>query len=242
MATYKTQGIVLARHNLGEADRIITFLTPDRGKVRAVARGVRKIKSRMAGHLELFSQTELMLAEGRNLDIITSARLMTHHEALVTDYARLRAAYLRAEIIDRLMSDDGEPHADIFQLLADSLAQLATRGATPLAELNYKLTLADRLGYRPELGACVVCDEHSGDQEYYLSPARGGIVNQTCASPGDYRMSQKQVKLWRVLLVSTPDRDIEAAPALADEGLALCNQFYDYVFGRTFRSAQVLAI
>jgi DNA repair protein RecO (recombination protein O) len=153
----------------------------------------------------------------------------------------VRAAYLRAEIVDRLMTDDGEPQPEVYTLLLETLAQLDNSGATPIAELGYKLKLADRLGYRPELNACVVCDASSGTEEYYLSPARGGIVNQACASPGDHRMSQNQVKLWRLLLVSTVDREIGVEPGMADDGLALCNQFYDYVFGRTFKSAQVLA-
>jgi DNA repair protein RecO (recombination protein O) len=242
MGSYKTQGIVLARHNLGEADRIVTFLTPDRGKVRAVARGVRKIKSRMAGHLELFSRTELMLAEGRNLDIITSARLQQYHEPIAVDYDRLRGAYLRAEMVDRLMGDAGGPHPDVFRLLSDSLRELAEQGATPLLELSYKLKLADALGYRPELAACTSCGGRVATDRYFLNAAHGGIVDSACSQPGDPAMSQRQIKLWRVLLVSTPDRDITIEPELATEGLSLSNYFYDYVFGRTFRSAQVLAI
>ena len=129
MATYKTRGIVLRRHNLGEADRIITFLTTDRGKLRAVARGVRRIKSRQAGHLELFSETDLMLAEGRNLDIITSARLRVVDDRLTSDLRRLGTAYLMAEMTDVLL-DDNEPQADIYASLGAGLAALRAGSRT----------------------------------------------------------------------------------------------------------------
>src|SRR5438045_828289 len=105
MAFYKTTGIVLRRMNLGEADRIITILTRDHGKVRAVAKGVRRIKSRMAGHLELFGAVELMFAEGRNLDIITSARLMRSAELLSDTPKTLGYAFLLTEMLDRLIDE-----------------------------------------------------------------------------------------------------------------------------------------
>ncbi len=96
----------MRRMNLGEADRIITFITPDHGKLKAVARGVRRIKSRLAGHLELFGDVQLMLARGHNLDVITSARAAQSHLAIADDLERLSQAYLMAEMVDKLVREE----------------------------------------------------------------------------------------------------------------------------------------
>lgn len=241
MATYSTRAIIIGRHNFGEADRVIVLLTPDRGVIRGVARGVRKIKSRLAGHLELFSESELMLAEGRNLDVITSARLQTHL-SIGDDYARMRLAYLLAEMVNRL-GGDAEPHAGLFDLLHDAYAALAGGPADAVLELWFKLRLLDRLGYRPELGACVVCHTPTAeDRRYFFNPELGGIVDESCRAPGNLPLTPAQIKLWRLALDQplATVRRIAAAPELATATLPPCDQFYDYIFGRRFRSDEAL--
>ena len=176
MGTYATHAIVIGRHSFGEADRILVMLTPEQGVIRAVAKGIRKIKSRLAGHLELFSESELMLATGRNLDVVTSARLIRHLSA--DNYDRMRLAYLFAEMINRLAGEH-EHHEGLYSLLQEAFAVLAVGETMPsaLLELWFKLRLLDRLGYRPELDACVACGTADPAREYLFSPVLGGIVD-----------------------------------------------------------------
>src|SRR5688500_3489617 len=106
MAIYKITGVILRRRNYGEADRILSIFSPDRGKVEAIAKGARKMKSKLGGHLELFSEIALMLAKGRNLDVVTGARLQKHFSKIAEDLDRLQVAYLICEIVDKLTTDE----------------------------------------------------------------------------------------------------------------------------------------
>ena len=240
MATYATHGIIIGRHNFGEADRIIVVLTPERGVIRGVAKGVRKIKSRLAGHLELFSESELMLAEGRNLDIITSARLV-HHLAIGDDYDRMRLAYLCAEMVNRLGTDSGH-HEGLYRLLHEAYVGLASGAADATLELWFKLRLLDCLGYRPELGRCMICGADDGDREYLFNVELGGIVDLGCSTPGNHTLTHDQIKLWRLMLTQSlaAVRGVTGAEQLAVTTLPICNLFYDYTFGKRFRSSEVL--
>ncbi|MBW3538260.1 DNA repair protein RecO [Candidatus Parcubacteria bacterium] len=239
MAYYKTAGIVLRRTNLGEADRIVTFITPEFGKLRAVARGVRRIKSRLAGHLELFGEVQLMLATGRSLDVITSARLERSAEAISGDYGRLSASYLFAEMIDRL-AGEGHPQPQLYDCARSSYAELVGRGADGLLELWFKLRLASVLGYRPHLDSCTLCREQAGE-EYWFSCEAGGIVCRSCSTTRR-PLSPNQIKLWRLLLDHPlePVRRVQGAAAAAAASLAVCDEFYDYTFGKRFKSSQLL--
>ncbi|HSX14415.1 MAG TPA: DNA repair protein RecO [Candidatus Saccharimonadales bacterium] len=234
MATYKTSGIVLGRHNLGEADRIIVFFTPDRGKLRAVARGVRKPLSRQAGHVELFCQSNLMLAVGKNLDIVTSARLEHYPQQLTSDYDRLQLAFLMTRIVERLTSDhNAQP--GLYQLLADSLNYLDQAGASQRLELFFKLQFLVQMGYRPQLDICSLCG--GALEQAYLSPEHGGAVDSSCAGPEDFRVNANQLGLWRRICDSDLNALISSDEILAVETLGVCDTFYAYIFGRSFPAA-----
>jgi DNA repair protein RecO (recombination protein O) len=241
MATYSTRAIIIGRHNFGEADRIVVLLTPDGGVIRGVAKGVRKIKSRLAGHLELFSESDLMLAKGRNLDVITSARLVRHLPS-GDDYDRMRQAYLFAEMVNRL-SSEREPHPGLYDLVREAYAELSTGAPDATLELWFKLRLLDRLGYRPELKDCMICHTSASDRQYAFNVELGGIVDQGCSTPGNLPLTHEQIKLWRLMLAHPLGavRRVGEAAALATATLPLCDQFYDYTFGKRFRSAEVLA-
>lgn len=230
MATYKTTGIVLRRHNLGEADRIVTFLTPDRGKLRAVSRGVRRIGSRQAGHLELFSQVELILAEGRNLDIITSARLRRYPEKVGQDYARLRHGYVFASLLDRLIETG--PSEGLYNLAVVGFNELDDSGVSSGLELWFKLRLLDLLGYRPNLDHCGRCGRVVASGS--VDASAGGLVCSDCAAAGLVALDAASLKLWRRLLAAERPDDRGADEPVAGASLGICDTFYEYIFGRAF--------
>lgn len=240
MATYATSAIIIGRYNFGEADRIIVLLTPDKGVIRGVAKGVRRIKSRLAGHLELFSHSDLMLVEGRNMDTITSARLK-RHLAVGDDYERMQLAYLAAEMLSKLGGDD-EQHDGLFQLADEFLSVLGVQSSSPELELWFKLRLLDCLGYRPQLDHCIVCDSGDPDRTYLFNAELGGIVDRGCSTPGNEPMTHAQIKLWRLMLANSflDLKTVGGLRELAQQTLPICNQFYDYTFGRRFKAAEVL--
>jgi DNA repair protein RecO (recombination protein O) len=159
MSLYHDQGVVLRTHKLGEADRIVTLLTKGHGKVRAVAKGVRKTKSRFGGRLEPTSHVRLLLYEGRELDIVTQAESIDHFRPLRDDLDRLGQAVSMLEAADQLALER-EPNPRIYDMLVGALRTLAAEGS-PLVVPAFFLKLLALEGFRPQVESCLVC----GDEE-----------------------------------------------------------------------------
>lgn len=234
--SYQTKAIIIGRTNFGEADRIIRMFTPEHGKVSAVAKGVRKVKSRFGGHVEPFAETELMLISGRNLDTVTSARLLWFPKDFVGDYGRLGLAFMMAGSVDRL-TEPGVPQPALYGMLREALTSLDGGAGGPLIELWFKLRLLDILGYRPELSGCVVCGEAGEETKYHFSAQAGGIVCHPDSNALDPAMSAMQIKFWRLLCdypYGTISHIADAAD-LAAATLEFCDAFYEHHLGRAFK-------
>jgi DNA repair protein RecO (recombination protein O) len=200
---YRTEAIVLGRTDYGEADRILTLYTPKLGKLRVIAKGVRRPNSRLGPHLEYFSRCQLMLAKGRELDVVTSAETIDGHLALRSNLDALGHASHMAELLNRLTEDRQEQEA-AFDLLAQSL-KLLCDGIDPyVVTRHYELALTKLLGYRPELYSCVGCQRKIEAEPNALSPRLGGLLCQDCLGldAGARRLSVNAQKFLRVL-----DRD-----------------------------------
>jgi DNA repair protein RecO (recombination protein O) len=241
MPTYKTTGIVLGRTNFGEADRILRLLTPEHGKLSAIAKGVRRIKSRLGGHLELFGETSVTLATGRNLDIIASARLNWYPHRITGDYRQLSLAYLATGLTDRVAAER-QPQPELYAHLLNALQTLDNGAAGPLLELWFKLRLLSLAGYRPELGQCVTCGSRNSDETFYFNTPHGGIICSADAGPADRELAQSAIKLWRLLCdyPYTTIAQISGAPALAAATLSICDEFCEHHLGRAWRSDRYL--
>lgn len=229
MPTYQTNGIVIGRTNFGEADRIVRLLTPEHGKLSAVAKGVRRIKSRLAGHLEPFAEANLTLVTGRNLDLITSARLSWYPHQLIADFGRITLANSFIMLIDKVAQ---ERHAqpELFSHLAEALRVIDEGETGPLTDVWFKLRLLNLSGFKPELGACVVCGTSDPAERFSLSAHRGGIVCSRDAEPTDTPISHEAIKLWRLLCdyhYATIAR-ISGAGAIAEATSPLCDAFCAY--------------
>lgn len=195
---YRTEAVVLRRMDLGEADRILTFFTPDRGKLRAVANGVRRPGSRKAGHLEPFMRTRLLLAKGRQLDVVTQAESVESFPAVTADLERLGAAAYLVELIDRFGVEELGSDA-MYDLLLAALRQL--NSGEPLQPLTryYEFRLLDQVGFRPELQRCVNCGKPLEPQDQYFSAGEGGVLCPTCGRrrEGAQRLSLAALKVMR---------------------------------------------
>ena len=177
--SFRVEAIVLRHSDWGEADRLLVLYTREIGKVRAIAKGVRKMHSRKAGHLEPFTYARLLLARGRDLLIVTQAEtaeayLPIRDNLLLTGYA----AYA-VELVDRFSYEEGENRA-IFQLLANTLERIATEPMPVLALRYYEIRLLDLLGFRPELFQCVNCREEILPRDQYFSLDQGGVLCPNC--------------------------------------------------------------
>jgi DNA repair protein RecO (recombination protein O) len=177
------EAIVLRRIDFGEADRVLILFTRERGKLPVVAKGVRRISSRMAGHLELFTHAELQLAKGTNLDVVTQADTRNPFRALREDLTRTSTAYLVAELADAL-TEEAMEQPELFDLLTATFRALGATDDPRLLVAHYQLRLLDVAGFRPVLMACVVCQAELAPGRNAFSAFLGGALCPRCG-PGE---------------------------------------------------------
>jgi DNA repair protein RecO (recombination protein O) len=240
MATYRDAGLVLRTHKLGEADRIVTLLTRDRGKVRAVAKGVRRPTSRFGARLEPFTHVDLQLYEGRNLDTVTQAvTLAAYGAGLVGDYPSFTAASAVAETADKLSPVEGHPARALYRLTLGAVAALARRAHPPGAVLDsYLLRSLATSGYSPALGDCAVCGAPGPHRAFAASA--GGMVCPSCRPPGAAAPAAATVALLGALLEGDWP-SVGAAPAgAAQEAGVLVAAFTQYHMERAIRALRLV--
>jgi DNA repair protein RecO (recombination protein O) len=211
----KTEGIVLRSIRYGEADRILHVYTTDRGRVSAIAKGVRKTRSRFGGRLEPFFRLRLMLHEGRSdLMTVTAAETVAAYPRLREDAGALDGAARACEAVSRVF-DDGDPHAGVFNLLANELALLDTEPsrATRSNALAFRLKLLLAAGFAPQLGGCASCGER--DHLVGFSGAAGGVVCAACEA-GSFALDQGA----HDFLVAALGRPLAEAPDAEPRALA----------------------
>jgi DNA repair protein RecO (recombination protein O) len=176
---YRSQAIVIGRLDLGETDRILTLFSRDRGKFRAVAKGIRRPTSKLGPSLEYFTHCELILNRGRNLDIITSVDVINRFLPLQTDVTRLGNASHLVELTNRLTEEEQELPA-VFDLLVSSLHQLTETEASHVVARYFELAVLSLLGFRIELYQCTGCGEVIREETNYLSARSGGMLCPAC--------------------------------------------------------------
>jgi len=188
--TYRDRAVVLRAYKLGEADRIVTLLTQYNGKVRAVARGVRRTSSKFGGRLEPFSHVDVQLVRGRTLDVIAQVDTVAgYSKPLRDDYPRFTTGEVMLETADRLVSEEGEPAPTQYHLLVGALHALGASGTgdgqarTPTMILDsYLLRALASAGYKIALTECARCGQATPQR--WFSATTGGLVCASCKPPG----------------------------------------------------------
>jgi DNA repair protein RecO (recombination protein O) len=197
---YRDEAIVLRTHKLGEADRIITLLTRQHGRVRAVARGVRRTTSKFGSRLEPFMHVDLQLSEGRSLDHITQAETLTpFHAGVGSVYERYTAGTVMLETADRLVAEEREPSLQQFLLLVGGLRVLASGERNPSQVLDsYLLRSLSVAGYAPSFDACARCGLMGPHR--WFNPSLGGVLCATCRVPGSASPAPETLAVLGALL------------------------------------------
>jgi DNA repair protein RecO (recombination protein O) len=176
---YRTEGLVLKAYDYGEADRILTLYTPHLGKIRATAKGVRRTKSRMSGHLDLFMRSNVLVARGRNLDIITQADGVESFREMREDLYLLSSAHYIAELLDNF-APEGLANEWLYALTAHALRQLSTAPNIELLLRSYELQILSLSGFRPQLHHCLRCNEIIQPVINRFSALMGGVLCEPC--------------------------------------------------------------
>jgi DNA repair protein RecO (recombination protein O) len=202
---YRDEAVVLRTQKLGEADRIITLLTRRHGRVRAVAKGVRRTTSRFGSRLEPFTHVDLQLAEGRNLDVVTQAETLTPYGARMgADYERYTAGTAMLETAERLVVEDKEPALQHFLLLVGALRAICDQDR-PAGQVldSFLLRSLAVAGYAPTFEACARCGAEGPHRAFHT--AAGGMLCSECRVPGCARPAPETVRLLGALLAGEWD-------------------------------------
>jgi len=200
---FQTEAIIIKKIKLGEADRILTLYTPHLGKIRAVAKGVRRPKSKMAGHLELLTNSLVSLARGRNLDTITGSQTINSFLPLKSDLQLTSYALYATELVDQFTPDNVENYP-LFQLLLETMEHLCQAGNSELALRYFELQLFNETGYRPQLQQCVTCRSMLKPITNSFCPSAGGVLCPNCSQsqPLTCPLSVNALKVLRLLQAS----------------------------------------
>jgi DNA repair protein RecO (recombination protein O) len=149
VAGYRTEGVILKRVNFGEADKLLTLFSKHFGKVRLLAKGIRKTQSRKGGNLELFNWVKIYVAKGRNLDIITEVELIDPFKSWRKSLERVALAYHLVELVDRLTAEEAKSRR-VFELLTGSLEKLAGEQDLERLRTDFEVQLLEELGFWPQ--------------------------------------------------------------------------------------------
>jgi len=206
VGSYRDDGVVLRTQKLGEADRIVTVLGRRTGRLRAVAKGVRRTKSRFGARLEPFTHVDLLLHTGRTLDVITQAETVrSYGEDLAGNYPRYTTGTAMLETAERFTAVEKEPALRQFLLLVGGLRALAGAEHDPRLVLDaYLLRSLAVAGYAPALEECAVCGSavqaEGGVGSRTFGVAAGGLLCPSCRAPGAATVSTGTVALMSALL------------------------------------------
>jgi len=178
--TYQTEAIIIKKTKLGEADRILTLYTPHLGKIQAVAKGVRRPRSKLSGHLELLTHSQVSLARGRNLDTITGSKTINSFLPLKSDLWLTSCGLYCTELVNQFTADHIENYS-LFQLLLETMHHLCRAEDKELVLRYFELHLLNEVGYRPQLQQCVSCRLPLKSVTNSFCPGAGGMLCPGCS-------------------------------------------------------------
>ena len=239
MPTYRDEGVVLRTHKLGEADRIVTLLTKSHGKVRAVAKGVRRTSSKFGARLEPFMVADIQFYEGRSLDTIQQAETIASYGAdIVDDYPRFTAASVMVETADKVTELEGSPQQ--YLLLLGALRSLSRQEhPTELTLDSYLLRALSLAGWAPTFDSCARCGEMGPHESFVVQ--LGGMVCVKCAPPGAPHIIPEVVELLDALVRGEWDAAEAHTQQNWNKASALVSAYTQWHLERSLRSLEHVA-
>lgn len=237
---YRDEAVVLRTRDLGEADRIVTVLTRSYGRVRAVAKGVRRTSSRFGARLEPFSVVDVQLHAGRSLDVVTQVEtLAPHGRAIGADYARYTTAMALVETAERLTEEEKEPATQQYRLLVGALAALSEEVHAPTLVLDsYLLRALAIAGWAPSFADCARCGATGPHRAFAV--AHGGAVCAACRPPGSAAPAPETFVLLGALLAGDWPVADASEPRTRREASGLVAVYTQWHLERSLRSMRLV--
>ncbi|MGM0500989.1 MAG: DNA repair protein RecO [Bacillota bacterium] len=243
MALYDTDAIVLRHYELGEADKIIVLFSRERGKIRVVAKGVRKTKSTLAAGLEPFTHNHILVYQGNSdLGNLSQCDIETSFADLRSDFVKTAYASYAAELVNELTIDN-DINKLLFDLLLLTYRLLSTSEKNNLIIRTFELKLLNILGYRPHLDNCVKCGAEL-DSNFYFSAAEGGLLCSSCTGNWNQKISLGTIKFMNRLLDSNYKSLMRLnLPAYAKEELgSILPNYIEHIIDKPLKSVSFLEL
>ncbi len=236
----KTPAVVIKRARLREADRVITLFTRELGKVAAVAKGVRKNKSKLAGHLEILTYTDVTLACGKGMDTLIGSQTLSPYLAVRNSLERTAYALYFTELVYHF-APEGQTNPSLFELLTETLETLGGAVNTELLARYFELNLLKDLGYWPELRRCLGCRSELQAVTNYFAPASGGVLCPDCAAAilAAHPVSVSGLKVMRFLLENKYESAgrLKLDASLNREIAAIIRAYLHFLLEKSIKSA-----
>jgi len=238
--TYQTEAIIIKKTKLGEADRILTLYTPHLGKIQAVAKGVRRPRSKLSGHLELLTHSLVSLARGRNLDTVTGSQTINSFLPLKSDLWLTSCALYVTELVNQFTADHVENYP-LFRVVLETMEELCRADNRDLTLRYFELHLLNEVGYRPQLQQCVACQAPLEPTTNSFCPGAGGMLCPNChpSQPFSYPLSVNAQKVLRLLQNSDYDTAsrLKIDAELSRELEKIMGNYLKYLLEREVKSA-----
>lgn len=234
---------MLKRNDLGEADKILTIYTSHYGKLRAVAKGVRRPSSRLGGHVDEFAYADMLLAKGRDLDIVTQSQTLDTFKRMRDELWRGSYAYYVAELVDSFTEDRIE-NRPLFDLLVETLQRLSEGDDLWTTVRFFELHLLDLVGYRPELTRCLGCRAEIKPEANFFSALLGGVLCPECGRReiSSVTISLNSLKVLRYLqrLPAPPSDCLRLDPSIRRDVEAAMRSYIEHTLERSVKSTAFL--
>ncbi|MFC1911645.1 DNA repair protein RecO [Chloroflexota bacterium] len=243
--TYQTEAIIIKKTKLGEADRILTLYTPHLGKIQAKAIGVRRPRSKLSGHLELLTHSQVSLARGRTLDTVTGSQTLNSFLPLKSDLWLTSCALYVTELVNQFTPDHVENHS-LFKIALKTMEQLCEANDRELTLRYFEIQLLNEVGYRPQLHQCLSCQKTLEPVVNSFCPGAGGMLCPDCSptQPFSYPLSVNAQKVLR-LLQNSDDNTVNRLKLdvkLSGELEEVMSGYLKYLLEREVKSAAWLDV
>ncbi len=241
--TLRVEAIVLHHTNWGEADRLLSIFTKSHGKLRVIAKSVRKMQSRKAGHLEPFSHSTLMLARAHDLWIVTDAETIDAFTPLREDLQLMTRASYVIELMDQFTYEEGQ-NWQLYQLGVDTLRRLTDLDDSFVPLRYYEMRLLDLVGFRPMLFECAKCRKKIEAEDQFFSAELGGVLCPSCGARSDNSrlISMDALRFLRHFQRSDYGTALKASPTqkIRDEIEGLMNHYLTFLLERKLKTPEFL--
>lgn len=238
--SFRASAVVLRHSDWGEADRLLTLYTRERGFVRALAKGARKVTSRKAGHLEPFTHVTIQLAKGRDLLIVTQVETIDAFLPLRDDLVKTGYASYIVELLLRFSYEEEGANPSVFRLLVETLARIETEADAWLPVRYYEMRLLDAVGFRPHLFECANCGREILPEDQFFSFIAGGVICPRCGNglPNLAGISLETLKYLRHFQRSSYKDASRANPGsdVRKEAETLMQGYFTYLLERELNS------